>query len=80
MISPHPEKPSDDDLDQHHVAFIGAAEAGLEEMHQRHPDLPQNDSFYLESHVANKYVPASGVRSKPVTASPCDEIFLELAR
>ena len=30
---------------QDHVALVGAAEAGLEEVHQRHADLPQRDAF-----------------------------------
>ena len=32
---------------QDHLAFVGAAEAGLEEMHQRHADLPQDDALDL---------------------------------
>ena len=33
------------DFDQDDVALGGPAEAGLEEMHQRHPDLAQRDLF-----------------------------------
>ena len=34
-----------DDFHQHDAALGGPAEAGLKEMHQRHPDFAQRDSF-----------------------------------
>ena len=69
------------DLDQDDVALGSAAEAGLEEMHQRHADLPQRDDLLdFHSQRPNRYVPASGDRSKPTTASPLSEIAVRTAR
>src|SRR5579859_2660334 len=41
-------------FDQHYEALIGAAEAGLKEMHQRHLDLAENDAVYSEGHDENR--------------------------
>src|SRR5579864_9476856 len=46
-------------LDQDHPTFLRTAEAGLEEVHQRHPDLAQRYLFWLESHSPRRYVPLS---------------------
>ncbi len=57
-------------LHQHHLALVRASETRLEEVHQRHANLPQNDLLYLEGHGEKRYVPAESLRSNPVTASP----------
>ena len=43
MTSPQPDTPSLTDFDQDDVARERPAEACLEEVNERHSDLPQND-------------------------------------
>jgi hypothetical protein len=44
VTSPQPETPAEN-FHQDDAALGGAAEAGLEEMHQRHADFAQRDSI-----------------------------------
>jgi len=41
-------------LDQDHVALGGAAETGLEEMHQRHADLAQRNAVDFHCHGSSR--------------------------
>src|SRR5579872_7232517 len=41
-------------FDQNDGALVGAAEAGLKEMHQRHLDLAEDDAVYSEGHDENR--------------------------